>query len=67
MLCPHERIKESVPQFALYRMNPRQEGEGLLHTRRPDLIHLPGALIKLQISACSTGIDSLWEEKVAGV
>lgn len=26
LLCPHERIKESVPQFALYRMNPRQGG-----------------------------------------
>lgn len=53
LLCPHERIKESVPQFALYGMNPRQEGEGLFHSRRPDLIHLTGTLLKLKISGCS--------------
>lgn len=53
VLCPCERIKESVPQFAFYRMTPRQAGKGLLHSRSLDLIHLPRAFLKLQTSSCS--------------
>lgn len=67
MLCPQERIKESVPQFALYRMTSCQEGEGLLRSRGLGLIHLPWALLKLQIPRCSTRLASFLEEEVAGV
>lgn len=41
LLCPHERIKECAPQFALRWKRPRQTGWDPLHSTTLDLICLP--------------------------
>lgn len=48
--------KKSVPQLTFYRRNPHKAGEGLVHSKSPELIHLPQAHLNLQTSSYRTGI-----------